>query len=120
MVLAMCLTSSLTYSLPLFHHQKLHPFFCMIIIFHIILLTEIIHLWVKSDVNSISRFFWKKKLMAVLLRFCRTNLGDKIFYCVINWTLWCRNSPLLLHRTVILEISERLKAVRMNNCFFEC
>ena len=83
-----------------------------------VLLTEIIHLWVKRDVNSISRFFWEKKLMAVLLRFCRNNLGDKIFYCVINWTLWCRNSRLLLHRTFILDISERLKLVRMNNRFF--
>ena len=83
-----------------------------------VLLTEIIHLWVKRDVNSISRFFWKKKLMAVSLRFCRINLGDKIFYCVINWTLWCRNSRLLLHRTFILDISERLKVVRMNNRFF--
>ena len=84
------------------------------------MLTDIIHLWVKRDVNSISRFFWKKNLMAVLLRFCRINLGDKIFYCVINWTLWCRNSPLLLHRTIILDISERLKVVRMNNRFFYC
>ena len=85
-----------------------------------VLLREITHLWVKHDVNSISCFFCKKKLMAALLRFFEINLGDKIFHCVFNGTFWCRNSPLLLHRTVILEISERLKAVRMNNCFFDC
>ena len=85
-----------------------------------VLLREITHLWVKHDVNSISCFFCKKKLMAALLRFFEINLGDKIFHCVFNGTFWCRNSPLLLHRTVILEISERLKAVRMNNCFFVC
>ena len=85
-----------------------------------VLLGEITHLWVKHDVNSISCFFCKKKLMAALLRFFEINLGDKIFHCVFNGTFWCRNSPLLLHRTVILEISERLKAVRMNNCFFDC
>ena len=65
-------------------------------------------------------FFCKKKLMAVLLRVFQINLGEKIFHCVFNWTFWCGNSPLLLNRTVILEISERLKAVRMNNCFFDC
>ena len=64
--------------------------------------------------------FLQKKLMTALLRFFQINLGDKIFHCVFNGTFWCRNSPLLLHRTVILEISERLKAVRMNNCFFDC
>ena len=85
-----------------------------------VLLREITHLWVKHDVNSISCFFCKKKLMTALLRFFQINLGDKIFHCVFNGTFWCRNSPLLLHRTVILEISERLKAVRMNNCFFDC
>ena len=85
-----------------------------------VLLGEITHLWVKHDVNSISCFFCKKKLMAVLLRVFQINLGEKIFHCVFNGTFWCRNSPLLLHRTVILEISERLKAVRMNNCFFDC
>ena len=85
-----------------------------------VLLREITHLWVKHDVNSISCFFCKKKLMAALLRFFEINLGDKIFHCVFNGTFWCRNSPLLLHRTVILEISERLKAVRINNCFFDC
>ena len=85
-----------------------------------VLLGEITHLWVKHDVNSISCFFCKKKLMAALLRFFQINLGDKIFHCVFNGTFCCRNSPLLLHRTVILEISERLKAVRINNCFFDC
>ena len=85
-----------------------------------VLLREITHLWVKHDVNSISCFFYKKKLMAALLKFFEINLGDKIFHCVFNGTFCCRNSPLLLHRTVILEISERLKAVRMNNCFFDC
>ena len=85
-----------------------------------VLLREITHLWVKHDVNSISCFFCKKKLMAVLLRVFQINLGEKIFHCVFNWTFWCGNSPLFLNRTVILEISERLKAVRMNNCFFDC
>ena len=85
-----------------------------------VLLREITHLWVKHDVSSISCFFCKKKLMAVLLRVFQINLGEKIFHCVFNWTFWCGNSPLLLNRTVILEISERLKAVRMNNCFFDC
>ena len=84
------------------------------------LLKEITYLWVKRDVHSISCFFTEKKLMAALLRFFEINLGDKIFHCVFNGTFWCRNSPLLLHRTVILEISERLKAVRINNCFFDC
>ena len=85
-----------------------------------LLLREITHLWVKHDVNSISCFFCKKKLMAVLLRVFQINLVEKILHCVFNWTFWCGNSPLLLNRTVILEISERLKAVRMNNCFFDC
>ena len=85
-----------------------------------LLLRENTHLWVKHDVNSISCFFCKKKLMAVLLRFFQINLGEKIFHGVFNGTFWCRNEPLLLYRTVILEISERLKAVRMNNCFFDC
>ena len=64
--------------------------------------------------------FWQKKLMAVLLKFFRINLGDKISHCVFNWTLWCKNSLLLLHRTIIFEISERMKPVRMNNRFFYC
>ena len=82
-----------------------------------VLLTEIIDLWVKRDVNSVSCFLGGKELIALLLRFCRINLGNKIFYCVINCTLWCRNS-LLLRQTFILDISERLKVVRMKNRFF--
>ena len=85
-----------------------------------LLLRENTHLWVKHDVNSISCFFCKKKLMAVLLRFCRTNLNAKIFYFVWHGTLWYGNPPLVLHRTTMQKISERLKAVRMNIRLFNC
>ena len=85
-----------------------------------VMLRVIVHLWVKHDVRSISCFFCKKKLMAVLLRFCRTNLNAKIFYFVWHGTLWYGNPPLVLHRTTMQKISERLKAVRMNIRLFNC
>ena len=85
-----------------------------------LLLRVIVHLWVKHDVRSISCFFWKKKLMVVLLRFCRTNLNAKIFYFVWHAVLWYENPPLVLHRTIMQKISERLKAVRMNIRLFDC
>ena len=85
-----------------------------------VLLREITHLWVKHDVSSISCFFCKKKLMAVWLRFCRTNLIAKIFYFVWHGTLRYGNPPLMLHRTTMQKISERLKAVRMNKRLFNC
>ena len=85
-----------------------------------ILLREITHLWVKHDVISSSCFFAKKSWWQCCLDSFKSILVRRIFHGVFNGTFWCRNSPLLLHRTVILEISERLKAVRMNNCFFDC
>ena len=85
-----------------------------------VLLRVIVHLWVKHDVSSISCFFCKKKLMAVWLRFCRTNLIAKIFYFVWHGTLRYGNPPLMLHRTTMQKISERLKAVRMNIRLFNC
>ena len=71
-------------------------------------------MWCKSN----QLLFGKKLLFR--LDSVKSILVTRFFYYGINWTLWCNNSPLLLHRTIFLDISERLQVVRMNNRFFYC